>query len=293
MSSIHNHNFSIYFTLPALKKRVLIISFVRIYDNRFSMAKHNAISLQDFDNGMPCFIISNQIINYEQSVLKTRQTETHFAFYHNTVVNCDNIWQYQTYFALYGISKNNLFVSANGGRMWDFQSYTPNWKTNIDYNAFDSEGHSSPFRYGGTSYSGLDSYSKASGLDNHSIEVNKDLCFENLQISGPSPTSAPLQYLDLKSGCGAIDAGVVLPNINDGYLGNAPDIGAYEFGAALPHYGPRGGSQGSCTSRADLPPYDNAVSINELINIIGEWKAGSVSIADVINAIGEWKDGCR
>jgi hypothetical protein len=25
MSSIHNHNFSIYFTLPALKKRVLII----------------------------------------------------------------------------------------------------------------------------------------------------------------------------------------------------------------------------------------------------------------------------
>ena len=26
MSYIHNHNFSIYFTLPALKKRVLIIS---------------------------------------------------------------------------------------------------------------------------------------------------------------------------------------------------------------------------------------------------------------------------
>jgi hypothetical protein len=26
MSSIHNQNFSIYFTLPALKKRVLIIS---------------------------------------------------------------------------------------------------------------------------------------------------------------------------------------------------------------------------------------------------------------------------
>jgi hypothetical protein len=27
MSFIHNHNFSIYFTLPSLKKRVLIISF--------------------------------------------------------------------------------------------------------------------------------------------------------------------------------------------------------------------------------------------------------------------------
>ena len=29
------------------------------------------------------------------------------------------------------------------------------------------------------------------------------------------------------------------PNINDGYLGSAPDIGAYEAGEPLPNYGPR------------------------------------------------------
>jgi len=33
MSSIHNHNFSIYFTLLALKKQVLIISF-NVCDSR-------------------------------------------------------------------------------------------------------------------------------------------------------------------------------------------------------------------------------------------------------------------
>jgi hypothetical protein len=31
----------------------------------------------------------------------------------------------------------------------------------------------------------------------------------------------------------------VLPNITDGYLGRAPDLGAYEFGVPPPHYGPR------------------------------------------------------
>ena len=48
---------------------------VRIYNNRISMAQNNAISLQDVDNGMPWFIIRNQIIGYTESVLKTRQIE--------------------------------------------------------------------------------------------------------------------------------------------------------------------------------------------------------------------------
>jgi len=37
----------------------------------------------------------------------------------------------------------------------------------------------------------------------------------------------------------AVDAGVVLPNVNDGYQGQAPDLGAYESNRPLPHYGPR------------------------------------------------------
>jgi hypothetical protein len=45
--------------------------------------------------------------------------------------------------------------------------------------------------------------------------------------------------LRLREGSKAIDAGVVLPNITDGYSGRAPDLGAYEYGAPLPHYGPR------------------------------------------------------
>jgi hypothetical protein len=43
----------------------------------------------------------------------------------------------------------------------------------------------------------------------------------------------------LKPGSPAIDAGVVLPTINDDFSGKAPDIGAYESGKPIPHYGPR------------------------------------------------------
>jgi hypothetical protein len=37
----------------------------------------------------------------------------------------------------------------------------------------------------------------------------------------------------------AVDAGVVLPNFNDGFAGQAPDLGCCELGQPLPHYGPR------------------------------------------------------
>src|SRR5258708_23474155 len=43
----------------------------------------------------------------------------------------------------------------------------------------------------------------------------------------------------LKPGSAAVDKGVVLPNITDGFAGRAPDLGALELGQAPPHYGPR------------------------------------------------------
>ena len=45
--------------------------------------------------------------------------------------------------------------------------------------------------------------------------------------------------MTLDANCAAVDAGEVLPNINDNYAGSAPDMGAYEVGWPLPNYGPR------------------------------------------------------
>ena len=43
----------------------------------------------------------------------------------------------------------------------------------------------------------------------------------------------------IKSDSAAVDRGVVLPNITDGFTGRAPDLGAVEVGQAPTHYGPR------------------------------------------------------
>jgi hypothetical protein len=46
-----------------------------------------------------------------------------------------------------------------------------------------------------------------------------------------------------KEGAPAIDAGKdILPNVNDDFAGNAPDLGAIESGKPAPHYGPRTGN---------------------------------------------------
>jgi hypothetical protein len=60
-----------------------------------------------------------------------------------------------------------------------------------------------------------------------------------MHVPGDSPIPVPPQYLTLASDCPAIDAGAKLPNINDGYVGSKPDLGAYEDGQPLPTYGPR------------------------------------------------------
>jgi len=60
-----------------------------------------------------------------------------------------------------------------------------------------------------------------------------------------APEDSATQYapavndLRLASGGAAVDAGLALPNVNDGCAGTAPDLGAYEVGRSLPHYGPR------------------------------------------------------
>ncbi|MET0292929.1 MAG: hypothetical protein ABW136_11250, partial [Steroidobacteraceae bacterium] len=88
----------------------------------------------------------------------------------------------------------------------------------------------------------LREYSKATGQDRHSVLVDFDV-FVNAprpDFSDPTRVVAPDSVdLRLRPRSRAVDAGTVIPNVTDGYLGKAPDLGAYESGAPRPHYGPR------------------------------------------------------
>ena len=83
-------------------------------------------------------------------------------------------------------------------------------------------------------------FSKKTGLETHGIEVDANI-FERVTLPLVRGKVYPVDGNDLRlrKGSAAIDAGVVLPNINDDYSGKAPDLGAYEYGSPIPHYGPR------------------------------------------------------
>jgi hypothetical protein len=154
---------------------------------------------------------------------------------------------------------NNLFVShgGQGARTgYGVTTYT-NYSTS-DHNGFyladsfaEAFAWSSPPKALARDYArspvrrtfgNLRDYAAATGQDAHSVmfDPGSFVSFTMPNDRDMSRIYPPEAYdLRLKRGSTAIDAGRALPNISDGYRGAAPDIGAYELGAELPHYGPR------------------------------------------------------
>jgi hypothetical protein len=82
----------------------------------------------------------------------------------------------------------------------------------------------------------------ATKQETHGIEVDFDI-FEKLLPPDPAARHAVYHVADLnfrlKAAGKAVDAGVPIPTVNDGFTGRAPDLGALEFGKPEPKYGPR------------------------------------------------------
>ncbi|MBN1850382.1 MAG: hypothetical protein JW932_17560 [Deltaproteobacteria bacterium] len=91
-------------------------------------------------------------------------------------------------------------------------------------------------------YATLEEYSEATGQDEHSILIDYGI-FGDVTPPDPNDRSkiydADLLNFELKPESAAVDAGCILPNINDDFTGEAPDLGALEVGKPLPIYGPR------------------------------------------------------
>lgn len=91
-------------------------------------------------------------------------------------------------------------------------------------------------------YPTLRDYAQDTGQDRHSRLVDYDI-FVNAPMPDFSDPTRVVEVgavdLRLREGAAAIDAGLELPNVTAGFRGSAPDLGAYEYGAPMPHYGPR------------------------------------------------------
>jgi hypothetical protein len=235
---------------------------IRIMRNRGVNAAHTGLSAQPIFGG-PAYYIRNVVYNTPVA-LKFSNPAGVFVL-HNTIVAEDSTNQQvsNAHFA------NNLFMGTDrpsgianlGGptpySTYDYDGFRPNKNVEQNYVWAGSQPGgappASPPAAGGgrgrgnqPSFRTLADFAAATGQETHGVELDYDI-FQNVPKPTP-PDSAnvgkPYEAADLDfrlaPGSKAVDAGVPIPNVNDGFTGRAPDLGAYEVGQPVPVYGPRG-----------------------------------------------------
>ena len=218
---------------------------IRVWENRISNVRHNGFSFQPM-NGGPWYFIRNQVAAPLESTLKLRQT-SRVLLAHNIFVGWNNAlgnaWPSNVPGILTFESKNNIWISLDDDYVWvhtSGNSIGSGWRTSLDYDGFDWGNSAHAFKWGDNDrYVTLEDFQDATGLQLNGIQINKETCFETFDVPANPPISMPFQHMTLKSSCNGVDAGILLPNINDQFSGGAPDLGPFERGAPLPHYGPR------------------------------------------------------
>jgi hypothetical protein len=140
-----------------------------------------------------------------------------------------------------GHFRNNLFMS---GARYAVESGSPTAYSTMDYNAYRRNDPDQFLKWTNHQgkvgrYPSLAEYYQATGLEEHGVLADYDI-FTNAGPPEKGKTYSPRDYdLQLKPNANVIDAGIPLPQITNGFTGKAPDLGCYERGQSLPHYGPR------------------------------------------------------
>lgn len=142
-------------------------------------------------------------------------------------------------FTNYSSSDYNGF-RPNPGAPSSFERNSPPASVVADYN---SRGHNANLET--RRFKTLQEYQESTGQDRHSILLDYDSFVNVPKLDGRDVKTVQKLYkaadydFRLKPDSPAIDRGVALPNVTDGYAGKAPDLGAIEVGQDMPHYGPR------------------------------------------------------
>ncbi len=203
--------------------------------------------------GGPAYYIRNVMYNLAHIPFKLYRGSVGDVAFHNTSISSgDAFANYSGSTWSRALFRNNLFIGGQGGGTYGgirngsgkvAQLRTSDDVTNdFNYNGYGSIGTGTfQGRIGGTSFNSLTEM-KASTTETNASEVDMSIFANTIffPANGPFPALA-IPDLRLASGGVAVNAGEALANINDGYAGTAPDLGAYEFGDSLPIYGPRPG----------------------------------------------------
>ncbi|MCK6592234.1 MAG: hypothetical protein L6Q76_32165, partial [Polyangiaceae bacterium] len=224
---------------------------VRVYKNRIA-ASFMGISSQPSLGG-PTYFIRNVMYDVVYQGFKLQRSSVGDVGLHNTVIKSGDA------FAVYtsdvfsrAFFRNNLFLGGPGGVYGGYDSgggdviHLPSADAScsFDYDGFGSIGTGMfAGRIGNTTFSSV-AEMQSQTTEAHGIEV--DLGVFEAAIAYPEDPFAALvtPSFALSPSGAAVDKGTPLANVNDGFAGKAPDLGAIEAGQGEPVYGP-GGNLGS------------------------------------------------
>jgi len=214
-------------------------SNVRAFRNRITNC-FEGISTQPLFGG-PAYIFRNAMYNLEYTEFKMHNNPSGVLLFHNTVVKTEQAWPLWTSAAVGKImSRNNLFVGGQANHAMEFSPRVAS--LDCDYDGFAGGPYAQFARLQDRRFVTFEDFREKSGIERHATWVGTDVPFSSgVTVPADRKTQFPITTNDLRlaKGSKAVDAGVVLPNLDDGYAGKAPDLGAYEYGAPLPWYGPR------------------------------------------------------
>ena len=200
--------------------------------------------------GGPTYFIRNVMYNLISNPFKLSRNSKGDVVLHNTVVKVGDgfLLSHNPEHTLF---RNNLVIGGQGGQPGGGQhgrfgsgsglaiSFR-NFKASVDMD-FDGLGtYGKPFRgmVGREKFDSIEQMRKVTTAK-HAVQVSMDIFAANPDFPDPAIPERKPADLRLQAGSVAVDAGVAIPNVNNGYAGKAPDLGAYELGAPVPHYGPR------------------------------------------------------
>jgi hypothetical protein len=158
--------------------------------------------------------------------------------------------------AIFSVNTNTNYSSSdyngfrpNPGAAFSFQWISPPSNIQADYSGLlASRGGRAQAVYPTLEvprFATLQEYSRATHQDQHSVILDYDIFVNVPRLDAQDLKRVQRLYkaedfdFRLKPGSAAVDRGVVLPNVTDGFAGQAPDLGALEVGQTPPHYGPR------------------------------------------------------
>ena len=211
---------------------------VRCFRNRITNC-FEGVSAQPVYGG-PAYIFRNAMYNLEYSSFKLHNLTMGVLLLHNTAVKSGTPWVLHTPEQVtHVVSRNNLFVGREAPYGMEFSP--PMVGCDFDYDGFAGGPFARFARWSGGIYQTWEEFQRESGIEAHGVLLGVSPFGEGVRTPEDHRErfSVAANDLRLRDVSPAVDAGFPLPNINDGFRGKAPDLGAYEQGDPLPRYGPR------------------------------------------------------